>query len=52
MAKYEVIEGQFSCHECKEIVKTLRTYVDTGTLTWMCSKRHISRVELLKRSKL
>jgi hypothetical protein len=52
MAKYSVIDGTFLCHECKEVVKTIRSYYESGTMTWMCSNKHLSRVELLKRKKI
>lgn len=52
MAKYNVYHGKFQCHECKEEVSTLRSYPETKELTWMCSKKHISRVSLnVKKSK-
>ena len=49
MAKYSVITGQFPCHTCKEIVNSLRSYYDTSTITWMCSQKHLTRVELIHR---
>lgn len=49
MSKYKTVNGQFPCHTCKEVVTILRMYFDTGDLTWMCSKKHMSKVELIKR---
>jgi hypothetical protein len=51
MAKYNVYQGQFVCHVCKAEVKTLRSYPDTKKLTWMCSDKHISEVDLNTRKK-
>jgi hypothetical protein len=51
MAKYNVYQGQFVCHVCKAEVKTLRSYPDTKKLTWMCSDKHISEVDLDNRKK-
>ena len=44
--KYKIVEGKFPCHTCKEVVKSLRHYVETKELTWMCSQKHLSRVSL------
>jgi hypothetical protein len=44
--KYNIVEGKFPCHTCKEVVKSLRQYVHTKELTWMCSQRHLSSVSL------
>jgi hypothetical protein len=46
MSRYEIFNGKFPCHTCKEEVKNLRMYLETGQLTWMCSKNHISSVSL------
>jgi hypothetical protein len=46
MAKYNVYQGQFTCHVCKAEVKTLRLYADDKKLTWMCSEKHVSEVSL------
>lgn len=44
--KYNVVHGQFPCHTCKEVVTSLRQYLETKELTWMCSKKHLSSVSL------
>jgi hypothetical protein len=50
--RYRIVEGQFPCHICKEIVKSLRFYQEDKLLTWMCSKKHLSEVSLnVKKSK-
>lgn len=47
MSKYEVIEGRFPCHTCREECTSLRFYKETKDLTWMCRQKHISMVSLL-----
>lgn len=49
--KFKTYEGKFVCHECKEQVLSLRLWLDTATLSWICSKKHISRVPLIKTKK-
>ena len=51
MARYEVFTGKFPCHTCKEEVTSLRMYLETGELTWMCSKNHLSNVHLRQQKK-
>lgn len=52
MAKYNIYHGEFPCHTCKVVVKTIRSYPDTKELTWMCPEKHMSRVSLnVKKSK-
>lgn len=46
MGKYNPYPGKFPCHRCKEIVTEARLYLDTKDITWMCSKKHLSRVPL------
>lgn len=46
MAKYDVYQGQFPCHTCKQEVLTLRFYIEDKLLTWMCSEKHLSSVSL------
>lgn len=49
MSKYTVYNGKFPCHTCKEMVNSLRMYVETKEVTWMCSKKHISSVLLVSK---
>jgi len=49
MVKFIVAKGKFPCHRCKEIVPEVRLYKDTMDLTWMCSKKHLSKVNLNKK---
>jgi hypothetical protein len=52
MAKYSIYHGEFPCHTCKVVVKTLRSYSETKELTWMCPDKHMSTVSLnTKKSK-
>lgn len=46
MAKYTIVQGEFPCHTCKEIVHSLRQYTDDKLLSWMCSSKHLSEVSL------
>lgn len=46
MSRYTVYAGEFPCHTCKEVVKSLRSYHEEKLLTWMCSQKHISEVSL------
>lgn len=46
MAKYSVYPGTFRCQECGKEVGSLRSYPDTKELTWMCSDKHMSKVDL------
>ena len=36
--------GKFPCHTCKEVVTNIRSWHETGDVTWRCSKGHISKV--------
>ena len=49
MSKYLQVEGSFNCHQCKEEVKVARMYYETTDLTWMCTKKHISKVTIVQR---
>jgi hypothetical protein len=45
--KFKIFSGEFYCQICKEEVKSLRLWSDSADLTWMCTKKHISRVPLI-----
>ena len=49
--KFKSFPGQFECHKCKEHVFSLRLWIDTASVTWMCSQKHISKVQLLMTKK-
>lgn len=45
--KYSIYPGKFPCHTCKEEVLSMRVWLETTDVTWMCSKKHISKVRLV-----
>ena len=45
--EFTVYPGKFPCKTCQEEVLSLRYWVETGEATWMCSKKHISKVGLI-----
>lgn len=45
------IPGIFSCQKCGEEVKTMRLWFNTLDLTWQCSKKHMSKVNIAKKKK-
>ena len=49
--KFSVYSGKFTCHTCKEEVTSLRLWKETLELTWMCSKKHLSKAGLKKTKK-
>ena len=46
MSSFNTYPGKFPCKTCKEEVKTIRIYTKTGIGTWLCSKKHLSEVEV------
>ena len=38
MSNFTTYSGKFSCKTCKEEVKTIRIYANTGMGTWMCTE--------------
>jgi hypothetical protein len=44
--KFMPVVGKFICQKCKENTIEARFWNESGDVTWMCSKKHISRVEL------
>ena len=48
---FQVIRGKFECQRCNEEVNALRLWNDTLDLTWQCSKKHISKVNIAKKKK-
>lgn len=49
--KFTTYYGQYICHKCKEMVTSCRLWHATKDLTWMCDKKHMSRVNMLPKSK-
>lgn len=45
--KFKIFSGKFPCKKCSEEVTSLRLWVDSADLTWMCSEKHLSRVPLI-----
>ena len=45
--EFTVYPGKFPCKTCQEEVLSLRYWGATGDATWMCSKKHISKVGLI-----
>lgn len=46
MPRYSEYPGQYFCHTCKSIADVARFYYSSFDLTWMCSNRHLSKVNL------
>ena len=42
-SRFSTYVGKFPCHTCKEEVLSLRLWKETLELTWMCSKKHLSK---------
>ena len=49
--KFSVYPGRFPCHTCKEEVLSLRLWKESLELTWMCSKKHLSKSSIIKTKK-
>lgn len=45
-SKFAVFEGKFPCHTCKEEVTSLRLWRESLELTWMCTKKHLSKANI------
>lgn len=48
MSNFTTYSGKFTCKTCKEEVKTIRIYKDTGMGTWFCANKHISEAQVFK----
>jgi hypothetical protein len=49
--KFKVFHGTFLCKSCNEEVKTIRLWIETADVTWMCSKKHVTKVSLVQPKK-
>jgi hypothetical protein len=49
--KFLPVPGKFICQKCKEDLTMARFWYETGDVTWMCYKKHISKVALLAKKK-
>jgi hypothetical protein len=45
--KFKIFSGKFMCQKCNEEVNSLRLWLDSADITWMCSQKHISKVQLI-----
>lgn len=45
--KFKTYEGTFPCHTCREDVFSVRLWLDTANLTWMCSQKHVTKIPLI-----
>ena len=45
--KFKVFPGKFPCKTCAEEVTSLRLWKESADLTWMCSDKHLSRVQII-----
>lgn len=50
-SKFIIVNGLFHCKQCKDDVNTSRFWFETGDVTWMCAKKHISKVGLVPKKK-
>jgi hypothetical protein len=48
---FNIFEGRFLCKKCQEEVTSLRLWSESGDATWMCTKKHISKVSLIPKKK-
>ena len=48
---FTIYPGKWTCQTCKEEVPTLRCYADKQEITWMCSKKHLSKHSFAKKRK-
>jgi hypothetical protein len=44
--KFTIYEGRWICKTCKEDVRTMRFYKDTGKGSWMCKNKHLTEVQV------
>lgn len=48
---FKIFSGKFLCKRCHEEVVSLRLWLFSGDVTWMCTKKHISKVNLMPQKK-
>ena len=49
--EFKVFDGKFLCKKCQEEVLSLRLWIESGDATWMCTKKHVSKVSLMPQKK-
>jgi hypothetical protein len=50
-SRFSTYPGKFPCHTCKEEVLSIRLWKESLELTWMCSKKHLSKASIVKTKK-
>jgi hypothetical protein len=45
--KFKIFPGKFNCQKCNEEVNSLRLWLESADVTWMCGQKHISKVSLI-----
>jgi hypothetical protein len=48
---FMVFPGKLFCKKCQEQVTSFRFWLESGDTTWMCTQKHISKVELKPKKK-
>lgn len=48
---YIIFNGKLTCKKCHEEVSSFRFWPESGDTTWMCSQKHVSKVELVPKKK-
>ena len=48
---FRIFSGKFTCKKCDEEVASMRFWYGSGDTTWMCSKKHMSKVSLIPQKK-
>lgn len=46
--KFKIYPGVFPCKKCGEDVLSVRLWLDSADMTWLCSNKHLSKVALIK----
>lgn len=49
--KFKTFTGQFTCQKCNDVVDVCRLWFETKDVTWMCAKKHISKVNMIPKTK-
>ena len=49
--RFSTFTGQFYCQKCNEVVDTCRLWNETKDVTWMCSKKHMSKISMIPKTK-
>lgn len=49
--KFTTFTGKFTCQKCSDVVDTCRLWFETKDVTWMCNKKHISKISMIPKTK-